>query len=89
MQFFAVYFSICSCISGYYVVYFNQDKERRNNEEFIENWRFWFAAGKPYKSDEETFAKMVESLKAFYVDGASLKILLNGLYVTMIFHRWK
>lgn len=58
-------------------------------EEFIENWRFWFAAGKPYKSDEETFAKMVESLKAFYVDGASLEILLNGLYVKMIFHRWK
>ena len=24
-----------------------------------------------------------------YVDGASLEILLNGLYVTMIFHRWK
>lgn len=58
-------------------------------EEFIENWRFWFAAGKPYKSDEETFTKMVESLKAFYVDGASLEILLNGLYVKMIFHRWK
>lgn len=58
-------------------------------EEFIENWRFWFAAGKPYKTDEETFAQMVESLKAFYVDGASLEILLNGLYVKMIFHRWK
>lgn len=63
--------------------------EKENSEEFIGNWRFWFAAGKPYKSDEETFAKMVESLKAFYVDGASLEILLNGLYVKMIFHRWK
>lgn len=64
-----------------------ETKQFNEYEEFIENWRFWFAAGKPYKSDEETFAKMVESLKAFYVDGASLKILLNGLYVTMIFHR--
>lgn len=33
MQSFAVYFSIYSCISGYYVVYFNQDKERHNNSE--------------------------------------------------------
>lgn len=33
MQFFTVYFSICSCISGYCVVYFNQDKERHNNSE--------------------------------------------------------
>lgn len=33
--------------------------------------------------------EMVESLKAFYMDGASLEILLNGLYVKMIFHRWK
>lgn len=66
-----------------------ETKQFDKYEEFIENWRFWFAAGKPYISDEETFAKMVESLKAFYVDGASLKILLNGLYVIMIFHRWK
>ena len=57
-------------------------------EKFIENWRFWFASGKPYKSDEETFSQMVESLKAFYVDGATIEILLNGLYVKMIFHRW-
>lgn len=55
-------------------------------EEFISNWRFWFASGKPYKSDEETFAKMVESLKACDVDGTSMEILLNGLYVKMIFH---
>lgn len=66
-----------------------ETKQFDEYEEFIGNWRFWFAAGKPYKSDEETFAKMVESLKAFYVDGASLEILLNGLYVKMIFHRWK
>lgn len=33
MQFFTVYFSDCSCISGYYVVYFNQDKEKHNNSE--------------------------------------------------------
>lgn len=33
MQYFTVYFSICSCISGYYVVYFNQDKERHNDSE--------------------------------------------------------
>lgn len=66
-----------------------ETKQFDKYEEFIENWRFWFAAGKPYKSDEETFAQMVESLKAFYVDGASLEILLNGLYVKMTFHRWK
>lgn len=33
MQYFTVYFSICSCISGYYVVYFSQDKERHNDSE--------------------------------------------------------
>lgn len=33
MQYFIVYFSICSCISGYYVVYFSQDKERHNDSE--------------------------------------------------------
>lgn len=58
-------------------------------EDFIESWRFWFASGNPYKSDEETFAQMAESLKAFHKDGASLEILLNGLFVKMIFHRWK
>lgn len=58
-------------------------------EDFIESWRFWFASGNPYKSDEETFAQMVESLKAFHKDGASLEILLNGLFVKMIFHCWK
>lgn len=67
----------------------NETKQFNKYEEFIENWRFWFSSGKPYKSDEETFAKMVESLKAFYKDDASLEILLNGLYVKMIFHRWK
>lgn len=58
-------------------------------EELIESWRFWFASGNPYKSDEETFAQMVKSLKAFHKDGASLEILLNGLFVKMTFHRWK
>lgn len=57
-------------------------------EELIESWRFWFASGKAAKYDEEWLEKMVESLKAFYVDGAALEILLNGLYVKMIFHRW-
>lgn len=33
VQYFTVYFSICTCISGYYVVYFNQDKERHNDSE--------------------------------------------------------
>lgn len=32
MQFFTVYFSICTCISGYYVVYFNQDKGKEHVE---------------------------------------------------------
>lgn len=57
-------------------------------EELIESWRFWFASGKAAKYDEERLEKMVESLKNFYVDGAALEILLNGLYVKMVFHRW-
>lgn len=33
MQYFTIYFSNNTCISGYYVVYFNQDKERHNDSE--------------------------------------------------------
>lgn len=35
MQYFIVYFSICSCISGYYVVYFNQDKGKTQRQRSI------------------------------------------------------
>lgn len=35
MQYFTVYFSICSCISGYYVVYFNQDKGKTQRQRSI------------------------------------------------------
>lgn len=35
MQYFTIYFSICSCISGYYVVYFNQDKGKTQRQRSI------------------------------------------------------
>jgi hypothetical protein len=35
MQYFTIYFSICSCISGYCVVYFNQDKGKTQRQRSI------------------------------------------------------
>lgn len=35
MQYFTIYFLICSCISGYYVVYFNQDKGKTQRQRSI------------------------------------------------------
>lgn len=60
-----------------------------NYADFVAAWRFWFSSGKPYNMDEETFTQMIENLKTLHIDGAALEILLNGLYVKIIFHRWQ